>query len=106
MNTYYVYILKCSDGSYYTGITNDLERRVWEHDNGEILNCYTHNRRPLILEYFEKYCDVTNAIAREKQIKRWSRIKKESLINDNIEQLKLVSKNYTQYGRTSMSGDD
>lgn len=104
MKTYYVYILKCSDGSYYTGITNDLDKRFREHQNGEVVKCYTHSRRPLELVYYEKYGDVRNAIAREKQIKRWSRSKKEALINDNIHQLKLLSRNYKQYGPSASSG--
>lgn len=50
MQSFYVYILKCYDNSYYTGHTNDLERRLSEHDLG-IMDCYTFNRRPVVLVY-------------------------------------------------------
>ncbi|MFZ2406661.1 MAG: GIY-YIG nuclease family protein, partial [Methylobacter sp.] len=46
-NSYYVYILKCSDGSYYTGVTNDIQRRFYEHQEGLIEDCFTHDKRPV-----------------------------------------------------------
>jgi putative endonuclease len=98
MKTYFVYILKCSDNSYYTGFTNDLERRFGEHQSGKNKDCYTYNKRPLELMWFETFNDVLNAIAIEKQIKGWSRIKKEALIIQDWERLVLFSKNYTQFG--------
>ncbi len=58
MNVYYVYILSCADGSFYTGITNDLERRVGEHAFGINPNCYTFERRPLKLVYSADFADV------------------------------------------------
>ena len=101
MKTYFVYILKCSDGSYYTGFTNNLERRMLEHSEGKNKDCYTFDKRPLELVWFEIFNDVLNAIAIEKQIKGWSRIKKEALIKDDWDKLVLCSKNYTQYGKWS-----
>jgi len=98
MKTYFVYILKCSDNSYYTGFTNDLERRFGEHQSGKNKDCYTNNKRPLELMWFETFNDVLNAIAIEKQIKGWSRIKKEALIIQDWDRLVLFSKNYTQFG--------
>ena len=80
MKTYYVYILKCSDGSYYTGITNYLEKRIYEHQAGLVSKCYTHNRRPLKCVYSADFNDVGLAIQSEKQIKGWGRKKKEALI--------------------------
>ena len=53
----YVYILKCSDNTYYTGVTNNIERRLYEHNEGLILNCYTHPRRPVILVFSETFPD-------------------------------------------------
>ncbi|WP_298118177.1 GIY-YIG nuclease family protein [Flavobacterium sp.] len=97
MKTYFVYILKCSDNSYYTGFTNDLERRFGEHQFGKNKDCYTYNKRPLELMWFETFNDVLNAIAIEKQIKGWSRIKKEALIIQDWDRLVLFSKNYTQF---------
>ena len=77
---YTVYILLCSDGSFYTGVTNDLKRRKQEHDDGINDGAYTADRRPVKLVYIEENRYVNNAIAREKQIKRWSRVKKIALI--------------------------
>jgi putative endonuclease len=81
MKQYFVYILLCSDNSYYTGITNDLERRMDEHDNGVNPTCYTCKRRPLKLVFNERFTEVMQAIAFEKQVKGWNRKKKEAIIN-------------------------
>ena len=91
-------ILKCNDDSYYTGFTNNLERRLIEHDEGLNKEAYTHNKKPLTLVWFETFNDVNNAIATEKQIKGWSRRKKEALISENWDKLVLYSKNYTEFG--------
>lgn len=90
----YVYILKCSDDSYYVGVTNNLEIRFHQHQEGIDKTCYTYSRRPLELKYFEIIEDNMLAIKREKQIKGWTRIKKEALINQNWENLVEFSKNY------------
>ncbi|QOW09152.1 GIY-YIG nuclease family protein [Kaistella flava (ex Peng et al. 2021)] len=90
---YYVYILKCSDNSYYTGITNDLCRRIEEHNNGVNPTCYTHNRRPVHLAFSSEFIDVNLAILFEKQIKGWSRKKKEAIINGDWNLLPELSKN-------------
>lgn len=91
MYYYFVYILKCSDNSYYTGITNDLDRRLWEHQTG-INKGYTHNRRPVQLVFNTDFNDVNQAIAFEKQVKGWRREKKEALINNEWEKLPELSK--------------
>ncbi|MBK6937116.1 MAG: GIY-YIG nuclease family protein [Chitinophagaceae bacterium] len=78
-HNYYVYIVQCSDGMYYTGVTNDLERRLREHNEGLNEKCFTFKRRPVQLKYEEHFNDIRNAIAWEKQVKGWSRKKKESL---------------------------
>ena len=88
----YVYILACSDNSYYTGVTNDIERRLYEHDAGFDKESYTYIRRPLELKYLEKFDDINKAIEREKQIKKWSRKKKEALFEENYCLLKVLSK--------------
>ena len=92
MNKYYVYILKCSDNSYYTGVTNNLENRLYQHSNGLIQNCYTYKRRPFELKYFAEYEDIRNAIEIEKKIKKWSRSKKEALIVNNWDEIKELAK--------------
>ncbi len=92
MKSYCVYILKCFYGSYYTGLTSDLDNRINQHQEGKWQTCYTFSRRPVELLYYESYQWVFDAIAREKQIKGWSRVKKEALINGKLEQLVILSK--------------
>jgi putative endonuclease len=77
---YYVYILKCSDNSYYTGVTNNIDRRFAEHQSGYNPESYTFSRRPLELVFSEYFTNPRQAIAFEKQVKGWSRAKKEDLI--------------------------
>ena len=104
MKTFFVYILKCSDNTYYTGFTNDLDRRVAEHMEGYNSSSYTHNRRPLILVFFETFNDPNLAIALEKKIKKWSQKKKEALIEKNWEKLKELAecKNSTSHKRNGV----
>jgi putative endonuclease len=92
MNTYYIYILLCSDNSYYIGVTNNLEERVLQHQNGVNSSSYTYKKRPIHLIYSEEFIDVKQAIEREKQLKKWSRAKKEALINNDLVKLKNLSK--------------
>jgi putative endonuclease len=80
MKDYFVYILKCSDDSYYTGVTNNLEKRFSEHQSG-IIKGYTSKRLPVRLVFSERLTDINQAIRFEKQIKGWNRKKKEALIN-------------------------
>ncbi len=97
MNRYYVYILLCADDSFYTGITNDLERRIGEHNSDNPSVSYTSKRRPVRLVFFEEFNDVNQAIELEKQIKGWSKRKKIAFIDEDWERLKLYSKNYSEY---------
>ncbi len=87
----YMYILKCCDGSYYTGSTTDLERRLWQHKNGEGAK-YTKTRLPVELVYSEEYQRIDEAFYREKQIQGWSRKKKEALIAGQFDRLTDLSK--------------
>jgi putative endonuclease len=91
---YYVYILACSDGSYYTGMTNNLERRLWEHATGFNIGCYTYKRRPVSLKYSIHFTQVRFAILWEKQIKGWSRKKKEALFEENWDEVKKLARAY------------
>jgi putative endonuclease len=77
---YIVYILLCSDDSYYTGLTNDFEKRIWQHDTGFFPECYTFKRRPVKLVWYRRMETEADANNLEKQIKGWSRKKKEALI--------------------------
>ncbi|WP_294304271.1 GIY-YIG nuclease family protein [uncultured Chryseobacterium sp.] len=92
MKRYYVYILKCSDNSYYTGVTNDIEKRIQYHTEGINPDSYTYSRRPVELVFHTEFNDVNQAIAFEKQVKGWSRKKKEAIINDEWEKLPNLSK--------------
>ena len=91
------YIVKCRDGHYYTGSTREsLERRVAEHNDG-IYGGYTKSRRPVELVYSQKFERVTDAIAAERQIKGWSRAKKEALIRGDMEELHQLARNRNEY---------
>ncbi len=73
---FYVYILECSDKSLYVGCTNDLSRRLKEHNTSKRGAHYTKIRRPVILKYYEKFRTLAKARAREAEIKRWKREEK------------------------------
>lgn len=77
--TWTVYILRCSDNSLYTWITNDLEKRIYAHNNLKTWAKYTKARRPCSLFYFEKYETKSEALKREIEIKKLSKIEKENL---------------------------
>ena len=79
----YVYILKCADNSYYTGITNNPERRLKQHNKGSNKNAYTYNRLPVELVYCELFTNFDLAIEWETKIKKWGRLKKEALIKSD-----------------------
>jgi putative endonuclease len=76
----YTYILECADGSFYTGITNNLERRVWEH-NQHIKSCLQKSKLPAVVKYYEEHQSRIEAAKREKEIKGWSRKKKIQLFD-------------------------
>jgi len=88
---YVVYILLCFDNSYYTGLTNDFDKRMWQHETGFFPECYTYTRRPLKLVWRKKVDTAEEANMLEKQIKGWSRKKKEALIRADIAELKRLS---------------
>ncbi len=91
MKTYCVYILRCSDDSYYTGVTNNIDRRLAEHFDGHDKKAYTYRRMPLQLVFCEGFISINKAIDFEKQVKGWSRKKKEALIERNWDKLKELS---------------
>lgn len=82
---FYVYILKCVDGTYYTGSTNNLSHRLYEHQNGADSESYTSNRRPVELVWSEEVSALGEALNHEHQIKGWSRAKKEALIQNDFD---------------------
>ncbi|MFH1207597.1 MAG: GIY-YIG nuclease family protein [Patescibacteria group bacterium] len=77
---HFVYILECSDKSLYTGYTNDLQARIYRHNQGQGAK-YTRARRPVVLKYFEKLRNYSNAKKREAEIQSWDRKKKLNLVN-------------------------
>ena len=92
LQRFIVYIVECNGRSYYTGVTNNLERRLWEHNTGFDIKCYTYKRRPVELKYYESTSDVKQAILREKQLKGWTRKKKQALFEENWKKLQELSK--------------
>ncbi len=86
-----MYILECADSSYYTGSTNDLKRRIDEHQNGKGAN-FTKSRLPVELVYQEEFDRIDEAFNREKQIQRWSHNKKRALIEEQQEALSKLAK--------------
>jgi putative endonuclease len=99
MKLYFVYILKCNDDSFYTGFTNNLDRRLYEHNAGLSKDSYTCDKRPVELVWYEMFTEPTQAILIEKKIKGWSRRKKQALIDEDWDKLVKYSKNYTDYGK-------
>ena len=91
---FWVYILRCADGSYYTGHTDDLECRVAQHNAGDIPG-YTHKRRPVKLIYCTDFPTREEALAAEMQMKGWTRAKKEALIAKDWDRLQALSKSYS-----------
>jgi putative endonuclease len=88
----YVYIVRCCDGSFYTGSTRgSLEDRINQHNAGSY-GGYTATRRPVTLFYAEYFDRITDAIASERQIKGWSRAKKMALARGDFDALKLLSR--------------
>ena len=92
MLDFYVYILRCIDGTYYTGHTDDIDARISAHEQGLMPTCYTYTRRPIEVAYSAMFATRAEAIDAEQQVKGWSRRKKEALINGEFELLKALSK--------------
>jgi predicted GIY-YIG superfamily endonuclease len=94
-----MYILQCSDGSYYVGITRNLEGRLWQHQNGLGAE-YTICRRPVELVYAYEFSSVAEAFYAEKRVQKWSRAKREALIRGDYNDLPaLAKKDFTKRRR-------
>jgi putative endonuclease len=104
-HNYYVYIVQCNDGSYYTGVTNNIERRVGEHNEGHVTTSYTYKRRPVVLKYSQRFHEIKNAITFEKQIKGWGRKKKEALFIEDWAEIKRLAKSASSIAPSSTSSD-
>jgi predicted GIY-YIG superfamily endonuclease len=91
VSSMWVYILRCSDGSYYTGSTSDLNKRLSEHREGVFCG-YTSGRLPIVLAFSELLPDERSAVEAEQQIKGWTRRKKEALMDGNFDLLKELAR--------------
>ncbi len=91
MKTGWVYIFLCSDDSFYTGSTSNLQIRIYQHENN-LLPCYTNRKHPLTLVFQQEFESIEDAIKAERQIKGWTRKKKMSLIKGDFELLHALSR--------------
>jgi putative endonuclease len=98
----FVYMLRCSDGSYYVGSarSNDLSQRIAEHEAGSYQG-YTSTRRPIRLVWSDYFDRITDAIAAERKIKGWSRAKKEALIKGDWTEIKRLARRRSGKSRPS-----
>lgn len=91
MQEYVVYMLKCRDGSFYVGLTSDPDQRIEQHASAAFVNSYTSSRLPAHLVYQSSFTEVTDAIAWERRLKRWSHKKKEALMRRDEDALKKAA---------------
>ncbi len=89
----FMYILRCSNGAYYTGSTVDLDLRLQQHQRGEGAN-FTRKHLPVELVYYEVFDRIDDAFYREKQVQGWRRAKKEALINGQYDKLRELARSY------------
>ncbi|MDZ7715052.1 MAG: GIY-YIG nuclease family protein [Balneolaceae bacterium] len=90
MKKSWIYILECSDGTYYTGCTSDLEKRISQHKEG-LYDGYTSKRLPVKLIWNTEFRNISNAIDAERQVKGWSRSKKEALMKGDFDLLQELA---------------
>jgi len=88
---YWVYMVRCLDGTYYVGVTNNVEARIFQHNSGENEKSYTSGRRPVTLAFASLYYDIEQAVCFEKRLKGWNRAKKEALISKDWNALKKLA---------------
>ena len=92
---FWVYRLRCSDGSYYTGHADNLEKRLAEHQVAEI-PCYTSTRFPVELIFSQEFQSRAEALERERQVKGWSRAKKEALVRGEWAEISRLAQSHTK----------
>ncbi len=90
---FWVYILKCHDGSYYTGHTDNLEMRIAQHKGKTFPNCYTATRLPIEIVFSQELSTREEALAAERQIKGWSRRKKEAMMRGDWNEVSRLAQN-------------
>lgn len=101
--SFWIYIIRCADNSYYTGHTDNLENRLAQHHLGLIKGCYTFNRRPLECVFTQNFTSRIEAISSEQQIKGWSRKKKEAMIRGDWQEVSKLAKSSFDKLRTNGS---
>jgi len=102
----YLYILRCADGSYYVGTTRkSLDDRLGEHNAG-VYDGYTAARRPVSVVFAQQFDTITDAVAAERQVKGWSRAKKEALINGAWDKLPELAQRRVRHGPRRPRADD
>ncbi len=84
-------MVMCTDGTFYVGVTNDVERRFGEHNFGIDPDCYTYTRRPVVLVYVSEFTEVWDAIDCEKRLKGWSHAKKSALARGDWQMICALS---------------
>ena len=89
---FWVYMLRCADQSYYTGHTDNLENRIMQHHHKMFPTCFTATRLPVQLVFSQEFATRSEALASERQIKGWSRKKKEALIRGDWEKISIYAK--------------
>jgi len=89
---FWLYILRCADGSYYTGHTDDLERRIGEHDAGAVSSCYTFRRRPVEVVFKDEFSTREEELAAERRVKGWSRLKKEAMMSGDWDEVRRLAR--------------
>ena len=92
MHDFYVYILLCKDNSFYVGHTDDIDVRLAAHEQRHYPGCYTAKRLPVKLVFFQEASSRDDAFRAERQIKKWTRKKKEALINGDFDVLQKLAK--------------
>ncbi len=99
--SFWIYMLRCNDDSYYTGHTDNLEHRIAQHQSGAIPTCYTFKRRPVELAFVQEHASREEALAAEQQIKGWSRKKKEAMIRGDWAEVSRLARSSFDKLRTN-----
>jgi putative endonuclease len=89
--SFWVYISRCADGSYYTGHTDNFENRLGQHTSGAIASCHSFKRRPLTLVFSQEFVTREEALGAERQIKGWSRKKKEAMMRGDWDEFSRLA---------------
>jgi len=105
MNRSWVYILYCSDGTFYTGCTTNIRQRIYQHKEG-IFEGYTKKRRPVKLVWYEEFQDIREAIDIERQVKKWSAAKKRALIRGDFKLIHVLAQSREMRQRRKHRKDD